>query len=592
MKKFILLFFALAFNYFNSSAQWTNGGTQLTFTPTQDVNPRISPTSDGGYYMICVSDTFPNNPNGPYYVKLNAYDSSGLVRTGWKSGGIYISSPGSFYDYAHVITSEDGNAIVSWYGNDTSSLSKGQNIYVQKYSSAGAPIWNGGTTIILNNSNHQNDMYPMMITDGKKGVFIAWTKFPNSPDSSNVYLQHLDSTGNIASGWNIDGVEVAAQPYMQMYPHLALTKDLSSIYVVYASYPDSTHFILNKYNTSDGSHGTGWLYPNGVTIAKGSVLYPRNDCNLWIYTDSLADASVFWLDSPYSYGVENWVAFMNQVSSNGNPKNASPKYVAGGPIGGNGIDYLEVKQDKDYNLLIAFNDHNGTTGTEIYVDAYKVTPAGAILWSKTDIASEDDTYCPKAISDGKGGMYVFYEDISPSGYYNLHVMALDSTGKIYPAGAWAAPGPNFGSGSNTGGGDPNYDFSVAQEPGQKAIVAWNKATVTFDTSYVFSCNVMNNGGICGQTPISTSTGKVEMNNQNCIIYPNPFENYTTVMLNSNLTGDNILKLFDLSGKVVNEYKLSAGGENNINTSQLAQGMYFYQLINNNQLIQNGKLIKQ
>ena len=82
------------------------------------------------------------------------------------------------------------------------------------------------------------------------------------------------------------------------------------------------------------------------------------------------------------------------------------------------------------------------------------------------------------------------------------------------------------------------------------------------------------------TPIISSTNSVITQNE-IKIFPNPFSDFTTILLNENI--ENHIQLFDISGRLLKEiivqtsyYKLS---KNNLNS-----GVYLLQIQNNNGVI--------
>jgi hypothetical protein len=76
------------------------------------------------------------------------------------------------------------------------------------------------------------------------------------------------------------------------------------------------------------------------------------------------------------------------------------------------------------------------------------------------------------------------------------------------------------------------------------------------------------------------------------VYPNPSNG--NMQLDYSLTegtpGE--LVIYDLTGRKINAYKLSAGEKNTLSISEeaLKNGVYFYELIINNEMVNNDKII--
>ena len=91
---------------------------------------------------------------------------------------------------------------------------------------------------------------------------------------------------------------------------------------------------------------------------------------------------------------------------------------------------------------------------------------------------------------------------------------------------------------------------------------------------------------CGSVGIQD----IESTNNNVIIYPNPFNTFTTITLNDLDKTNNIeIKMYNVLGEIVLNEMLSKQS-NTFETSQLPSGIYVYKIINNNSIIQSGRLI--
>lgn len=91
---------------------------------------------------------------------------------------------------------------------------------------------------------------------------------------------------------------------------------------------------------------------------------------------------------------------------------------------------------------------------------------------------------------------------------------------------------------------------------------------------------------------ATANGINDPNNSNLLlnIYPNPFTSSTTLKINSATTLKNTeLKIYDVLGKEVKQIPVNSS-EIAINRDELENGIYFYRLINSNEIIATGKLI--
>jgi|GEM_PF-4614571 len=539
-------------------AQWSAGGTQISFTPDNHHRPFVSVAAKGSYYIVWqATDTTASQLSK---IKVSAYDSTGKILPGWSVGGDTTTHDKGDYYGAQLITSEDGGVIVAWYGYPAAS--NRSHIYAQKYSYTGVALWNSGAPVQVSTGTSYVDEYPRIVTDKHNGFFVTWNQFDSVIDASSakVYLQHIDSTGKVANGWNANATGVATiSGTSQYYPKLALTPDDSSIYVTYGQgLVGSTELMLNKYKASNGALATGWT-STPLEISTGPNVYPDINHDLWLYADGSNNAIVIWIEAVYT---ANGEIYMQQVSPSGSILiGTSGDYLFGDTTSGaNGVDYLQVIQEPDYNLLIAYN--NLVTNND--VAAMKVEPNGTVLWNDSLVTKGGYSAYPYPASDGKKGVYLFY--VNTNTPEKLYALAIDSSGKAYKG--WALPGTAYGTESNYDGFEPNYDVNAVSTINNEAIVAWNRVGTFYD---IFTCNLLNNGMNC----ISPNgIDEVTSNNDSYTLYPNPAKD--KLFIEGTFEGNKLLSVYNVVGQQVISME-GQGKQVVLNTSALSTGMYFVQV---------------
>jgi hypothetical protein len=564
MRKFYAAIFALSFSL--AHAQWTNGGTQVSFSPDYNQRAFVSAASKGsGYVVWSAMDT---TSLGLSKVKLCSLDSNGVLRAGWTSGGITVSPAGNHYA-PQILTSEDDGVIVVWYGFATGDSAS--QVYAQKYSSVGVTQWNSGNPVKVSVGSANHHQYPIIVSDQRKGVFIAWNRYDynRTPSSTDVLLQHIDSTGNVASGWPAGGTGVATLAgTREYYPRLVLTPDLSSVYVAYAQgLIGNTSMQLNKIDVATATFASGWS-STPLTLSPGPNVYPEISHDVALYSDNTNSAVVLWLEARTSANGELYMQNVN--SSRSIQLTANGQQLAGNTA--NGIDYLEVKQDKNQDLLIAFN--NLETFNDVAV--MKVKTNGTVFFNYNPVTSGGKSAYPKAIPNGKKGMYVFYVNTNTPN--KLYALDVDSTGTL--VSGWTVPGSLFGSINNYDGFNPNYDFHVMETVSGEAMIAWNRKIGSLFT--VYACNLLPDGSVCHQNNV----GIHEYNSvQDFVLYPNPATNRITISGSEKY----YFTLYDMAGKLLEDKDLS--GETRLDLSDYSRGMYFYRISSNGES-RTGKLVLQ
>jgi type IX secretion system substrate protein len=399
-----------------------------------------------------------------------------------------------------------------------------------------------------------------------KGFYVAWTRFENTitPDSADVFLQHIDSAGNVAIGWNTNGTGVAVTKGVYEYwPKLTMTPDGNSVFVMYASgLIGATSLIINKYNTSNGNLAAGWS-TNGVTVSSGPDVYISVNHDMALYSDNSNNALAIWVESVYS---GNGEIYMQQISPTGALllNGGNERYLFGDTTGGdNGVDYVEVLQEKDKDLLIAYN--NLVTFND--VAAMKVKPNGTILWNDSLITKGGNSAYPYPALDGNGGLYLFYVNTAPTPE-ELYGLGIDSTGKVYKG--WSVPGSLFGTEYNYDPYDPNYDQNAVGTNRGEAIVAWNR--VVGATFTIFTCNIHSDGSTCSSP---NAIDEVKVDNEDIIVYPNPSNGIFQLKINNYELGiRNTVEVYNLLGEKVYTQLSILNSQFAIDLSNQPAGMYF------------------
>jgi hypothetical protein len=224
----------------------------------------------------------------------------------------------------------------------------------------------------------------------------------------------------------------------------------------------------------------------------------------------------------------------------------------------------------------------------------KYDQSGNILWAKSygngNAAAE--SYYMKADAAGNTfvtGMFrssqiVFDTDTlinSYPGYDEIFVIKLDANGNII----WAM----------SAGGDSNDDgFSIALDASDNVYVAgqFQSSTINFGNDTLINAN---------PGPADVFVAKIDTvvvgirtltkNNNSVEIFPNPFSNSATLVINGEINNNASLCIFDLMGREVQSLFIGNEKEIKIDKDNLTHGMYFYKLTTNkNETIATGKIV--
>ena len=93
-----------------------------------------------------------------------------------------------------------------------------------------------------------------------------------------------------------------------------------------------------------------------------------------------------------------------------------------------------------------------------------------------------------------------------------------------------------------------------------------------------------------ESGLSTGINALKDRSGDVIIYPNPFSTNFTLKISSEIIMKNVvMKIYDVCGKEVESISVNSN-ETSINKGGLQNGIYFYNIINNNSTIAKGKLV--
>lgn len=92
--------------------------------------------------------------------------------------------------------------------------------------------------------------------------------------------------------------------------------------------------------------------------------------------------------------------------------------------------------------------------------------------------------------------------------------------------------------------------------------------------------------------VTTATGVADWQSSNTIkIFPNPTHNSATIQIDPTIKINNAeLKIIDVMGRIVKTISSIQSNELTFDREKLSDGIYFYQLVQENEIISKGKLV--
>ena len=375
--------------------QWTANGIGVCTQAAAQHGPRIISDGAGGAIL-----TWYDQRAGNYDIYAQRVSvGGGLVGI---ADGVAVCTSGTDQTNPDMCSDGNGGAIIVWQDfRSTTSI----DIWVQRMSPAVAIRWpvNG---VVMNNNVAYDQINPKLVSDGIGGAIMTWEDFRTGL-TSDIYAQRVDSTGVVATGWNVNGVIICVSGSNQTNPTIISDGNHGAI-ITWMDKRDSS----TNGNTSDiyasritGSFALPWT-ANGVPVCTAD----STQGNPTVVIDGTGGAIIAWMDKRSG----NFDIYATRLFQNGstpveivgtapakfalsqnypNPFNPSTKIQY--TIGNAGLVSLKV-----YNTLgdevatlvngrqeagsytVPFNASNGTSGLSSGVYFYRLETVSFVSTNK------------------------------------------------------------------------------------------------------------------------------------------------------------------------------------------------------------------
>jgi hypothetical protein len=345
-------------------------------------------------------------------------------------------------DQANPVAIPDGSggSIVTWQD----ARSGGNDIYAQRVSAAGVPLWTSDGVGVCVAAGEQT--FPVIASDGAGGAIISWSD-TRSGSAAHIYVQRVSAAG--ATLWTGNGVAICLAANDQTHPTV-VSDDLGGAIVTWTDYRNGIGNVDIYAQRVNAAGAVQWL-ANGVAVAAAvhSQYYST------IASDGASGAIITWQDyrSNSSYDV-----YAQRINSAG-----VPQWVADGVALGSGVgDQLSpaITSDGVGGAIVIWPDNRAGSTWNIYLQ--RISGAGVVQWAANGVTSFGGATvqpsAPAIVSDGAGGAFATWQNTygGVSTVYIDHVSANSLTGGITQISAPAVP----------------YAPALAADGGGGAILTW------------------------------------------------------------------------------------------------------------------------
>ena len=173
--------------------EWTANGLPISVQPGSQLSASLAPDGTGGAIIV-----WQDTRTGAYDVYGQRVSITGVVQ--WTANGLLLVGAVDDQWNVRAIPDGSGGVFVAWQDERTEGTTS--DIYVGRFTSAGAALWGSGIGAGTATSQQQN---PSIVTDGAGGVIVAWEDFRTGIDF-DIYAQRLTATGTPL--WTSQGLPV------------------------------------------------------------------------------------------------------------------------------------------------------------------------------------------------------------------------------------------------------------------------------------------------------------------------------------------------------------------------------------------------
>lgn len=352
-------------------------------------------------------------------VRATSWGTNGLPVPGWPATGSAVTSVTcTKWDLAGAPDGA-GGAFLSWSDNRCTGY---RNVYVGRLLDWGVwpPTAQGMGMQISPTTGNQNAS--VIIADASGGAYVAWED--QRAADTDVYLQRVTSTTELADGWPAEGVAVSAASGVQEKPVLVLDAT-GGVFVAWLDRGASSSTLRVQRYTSAGLVSSGWPAA-GVSVATSTAALR----DLRMIGDGVGGVLLAWAD-PQAAGTR--VRAQRLRSSGG--------LASGWPNGGVALctasgdrSALRVASDGLAGMFVAWQDQRGADA-DVYITRVAVNGAVPAPWLAQGLplaAASGDQVTPDLAADVDGGTYVVWAD-QRDGNFDIRALRIRGDATL-PAG--------------------------------------------------------------------------------------------------------------------------------------------------------------
>ncbi len=431
------------------------------------------------------------------------------------------------------VTDGSNGAIIIFTSRDKSNTASIPNIYAQRVSSSGQLQWGassspkGVSTATTGDKELQN-----AIPDESGGAYVSWVIYRTIDDSSELYLQHLNSSGNPL--WSVNGIKVNAANNREVFNGQLARDGAGGVIIswtesVYDNITNLTTYaqaFAQKYNSTGIAQWTNGgvqlctapgLTINGSMIDDGSggiIISLTDSRNSNHFTDDTFDNLDVYAQRLSSNGARMWTN--NGVAVNTESFNQL-NLLESFPLTRSGIS------DGNGGMIFLFDDYTGNNDGNGNIFTQRINSSGTRQWAAAGVpvcTTDTAKNLAKMLSDGAGGTVVFWSNYSNGGsisgsYYTQRILSNGTPNwtingvKLFESGYYGGDNDIFDV-TDDGAGNYSYVWRDVTFSSLRAQKINNSAAAQWGTNGKDICTNTDASPIQGQV-INSDAGQLIVN---------------------------------------------------------------------------------
>ncbi|MFH1541485.1 MAG: hypothetical protein ABIE84_00140 [bacterium] len=364
---------------------WGEHGLAVAKVDAVQSKPRLIHDGVGGA-IIAWEDY--RNPDQPV---IKAQRLSSFGKKQWKES-LTVAAVNSRQTKPLLVSDDSGGAIIIW--EDNRNILSLQDIYGQRVSRQGTPIWNEKGVKIISTNGNQVDA--AVISDDLGGAIVAWTDYRNGDRNPDIYAQRINAQGKQV--WEADGVAICSAPDVQR--NVGLTEDRHGGAII--AWTDKGGGSYDIYAQSINNTGQVQWMKDGI---------PVNQLSRTQQNPKFGNSNILvWED----YRLGNWDIYAAEISSDGKLNWGED----GLPIAATSHTQYAPRTTRwhDNGTIVAWEDYRSGKSYEMYFQ--KIDSNGTVAWTENGVkvASRNGAKVSQIMADNSANtFFIFWEDFTNGG---------------------------------------------------------------------------------------------------------------------------------------------------------------------------------